>query len=77
MSWASKRETTKEDMAYCLMGLFDVDMPLLYGEGEEKAFLRLQLQILQQSDDDSIFAWARWRLQWPAGTIISRLCNFL
>lgn len=41
------------------MGLFDVNMPLLYGEGEEKAFLWLQLQILQQSDDESIFAWMR------------------
>jgi hypothetical protein len=38
MSWASKRNTTRsEDMAYCLMGLFDVNMPLLYGEGS-KAF---------------------------------------
>jgi hypothetical protein len=33
MSWASKRETTRvEDLAYCLMGLFDVFMPMLYGE---------------------------------------------
>lgn len=59
MAWASKRETTREeDMAYCLMGLFNVNMPLLYGEGM-KAFLRLQLQILQQSDDESIFAWTQ------------------
>ena len=57
MSWAARRETTRhEDMAYCLMGLFEVNMPLLYGEGG-KAFTRLQLQILQQSDDESIFAW--------------------
>ena len=42
MSWASKRVTTrKEDMAYCLLGIFDVNMPLLYGEGA-KAFGRLQ-----------------------------------
>jgi hypothetical protein len=60
MSWASKRETIRrEDMAYCSLGLFDVNMPLLYGEGSEKAFLRLQLQILQDSDDESIFAWMR------------------
>ncbi|MCJ1382355.1 hypothetical protein MMC17_005468 [Xylographa soralifera] len=57
MSWASRRETTRtEDMAYCLMGLFDVNMPLLYGEGR-KAFYRLQLEIINNSDDDSIFAW--------------------
>lgn len=57
MSWASARETTRtEDMAYCLLGIFDVNMPLLYGEGK-KAFHRLQLQILGQSSDHSIFAW--------------------
>ena len=58
MSWASKRKTTRpEDIAYCLLGLFDVNMPLLYGEGPQKAFLRLQLEIIKQSDDESIFAW--------------------
>jgi hypothetical protein len=57
MPWAWKRETTREeDMTYCLLRLFDVNMPLLYGEGSEKAFLRLQLQILQDSHDESIFA---------------------
>jgi hypothetical protein len=57
MSWASKRETTRaEDMAYCLMGLFGVKMQLIYGEGEF-AFIRLQLEILRQSDDHSIFVW--------------------
>ncbi|KAL2206723.1 HET-domain-containing protein [Sarocladium strictum] len=50
MSWAAKRQTTRsEDMAYCLMGLFDVNMPLLYGEGGEKAFCRLQEEILKDS----------------------------
>ncbi len=39
------------------MGLFGVILPLLYGEGS-KAFIRLQLEILKVSDDDSIFAWA-------------------
>ena len=57
MFWASNRVTTKvEDKAYCLMGLFGVNMPLIYGEGEN-AFLRLQLEILKSSDDHSIFAW--------------------
>jgi hypothetical protein len=57
MSWASQRVTTRiEDMAYSLMGLFGVQMPLLYGEGRN-AFLRLQLEILKMSDDESIFAW--------------------
>ncbi|KUJ18685.1 HET-domain-containing protein [Mollisia scopiformis] len=57
MSWASKRVTTrKEDMAYCLLGIFDVNMSMLYGEGE-KAFIRLQEEIIKESDDQSIFAW--------------------
>ena len=57
MSWASERETTRaEDTAYCLMGIFDVNMPMLYGE-KEKAFLRLQEEIIKRSDDHTIFAW--------------------
>lgn len=57
MSWASKRTTTRtEDEAYCLMGIFGVNMPLLYGE-RDKAFLRLQMEIIKKSDDQSIFAW--------------------
>ncbi|KAF1975016.1 HET-domain-containing protein, partial [Bimuria novae-zelandiae CBS 107.79] len=57
MSWASTRTTERiEDRAYCLLGLFDVKMPLIYGEGEN-AFMRLQQQIMRTSDDHSIFAW--------------------
>jgi hypothetical protein len=58
MSWAARRKTTRaEDTAYCLMGLFDVNMPLLYGEGAKKAFSRLQRAIMADSSDHSIFAW--------------------
>jgi hypothetical protein len=58
MSWVSSRQTTvPEDIAYCLLGVFDVNIPLLYGEGEEKAFLRLQEAILKSTDDESIFLW--------------------
>lgn len=75
LSWASGRLTTrKEDEAYCLMGLFGVnvrsfmskhcnDTPThlsrclsFYGEGF-KAFMRLQLEIIKHSEDESIFAW--------------------
>ena len=57
MAWASKRETTREeDVAYSLLGIFSVNMPLLYGEGP-KAFLRLQQEIIKNLDDDSILAW--------------------
>ena len=58
MSWASRRQTSREeDMAYCLLGLFHVNMPLLYGEGAAKAFFRLQTEIMKISDDESLFAW--------------------
>jgi hypothetical protein len=57
MSWVAGRKTSRsEDIAYCMLGLFDVNMPLLYGEGK-KAFMRLQLEIIRKSDDGSIFAW--------------------
>lgn len=57
MSWASERKTTRiEDTAYCLLGIFDVNMPMLYGEGD-KAFLRLQEEIIKRSNDHSIFSW--------------------
>lgn len=58
MSWAANRVTTRlEDEAYCLLGLFDIHMPLIYGEGH-KAFYRLQQEILAKSYDCSIFAWS-------------------
>src|SRR5205814_284538 len=45
MSWAAKRKTTrKEDAAYSLLGLFDIHMPLIYGEGT-KAYNRLKEEI--------------------------------
>ncbi|KAK1749954.1 ankyrin repeat-containing domain protein [Echria macrotheca] len=59
MSWAAERKTTRgEDMAYCLMGLFGINMPMLYGEGQKAAFHRLQEEIIKVSDDHSIFAWS-------------------
>ena len=57
MSWASKRTTTKiEDTAYCLLGIFNVHMPLLYGEGS-RAMIRLQEEILKREEDHSLFLW--------------------
>ena len=51
MSWASSRVTSrKEDSAYCLLGLFGLNIPMLYGEGD-KAFLRLQEAIVRQAKD--------------------------
>ncbi|RMY13029.1 hypothetical protein D0868_02241 [Hortaea werneckii] len=57
LSWASKRSTTREeDTAYALLGIFDANMPLLYGEGS-RAFKRLQEIISLRSNDLSIYAW--------------------
>ncbi|KAK4215427.1 hypothetical protein QBC37DRAFT_312464 [Rhypophila decipiens] len=56
--WASRRVAARqEDMAYSLLGLFNVNMPMLYGEGGEKAFLRLQQEIVLETYDKSLFAW--------------------
>lgn len=58
MSWASERVTTRpEDLAYCLLGIFGVSMPMLYGEGGREAFIRLQEHIMKDSDDQTLFAW--------------------
>jgi len=57
MSWAAGRQTTRtEDIAYSLLGIFGVNMPLIYGEGQ-KAFMRLQEEIIRQNNDLSIFLW--------------------
>ncbi|RYP72636.1 hypothetical protein DL769_004421 [Monosporascus sp. CRB-8-3] len=58
MSWAAHRETSRtEDIAYCLLGIFDVNMPLIYGEGM-KAFQRLQEEIIKSYPYEyTLFAW--------------------
>lgn len=53
MSWASHRHTRRvEDQAYSLLGIFDVSMPMLYGEGK-RAFIRLQEEIMRTNSDHS------------------------
>ena len=57
MSWAANRKTTRvEDETYCLLGIFDINMPTLYGEGRQ-AFQRLQAKLLKQYTDPTLFAW--------------------
>ncbi|PMD37447.1 HET-domain-containing protein, partial [Hyaloscypha variabilis F] len=57
ISWMRKRETTRvEDLSYSLLGILNVNMPMLYGEGQN-AFLRLQEEIMKKYNDLSIFAW--------------------
>ncbi|TQS32791.1 hypothetical protein Golomagni_06884, partial [Golovinomyces magnicellulatus] len=57
ISWIARRQTTREeDLAYSLLGLLDINMPMLYGEGKG-AFRRLQEEIIRKYNDLSIFAW--------------------
>ncbi|KAI8683165.1 hypothetical protein LRP88_04861 [Fusarium phalaenopsidis] len=73
-SWAAKRKTTRdEDLAYCLLGIFNINMPMLYGEGR-KAFTRLQEEIIRTTNDLSIFAWT-WRGSWDGRPYLSFLAD--
>ncbi|KAF2868872.1 heterokaryon incompatibility protein-domain-containing protein [Massariosphaeria phaeospora] len=66
LRWAVQRKTTREeDVAYCLLGLFDVQMPVRYGEGREQALLRLQKQISEAQESKGHIK--------PAVKFISRL----
>jgi len=58
-SWAAHRDVTREeDKAYSLLGLFNVNMPLLYGEGGERAFIRLQEEIYKTVTDHTLFLFS-------------------
>jgi hypothetical protein len=58
IAWAANRITTRdEDIAYCLMGLLEINMPLLYGEGGTKAFVRLQEECIKLKLDQSFLTW--------------------
>ncbi|KAI0399001.1 heterokaryon incompatibility protein-domain-containing protein [Xylaria palmicola] len=60
LSWAAHRRVTREeDEAYCLLGLFEINMPMLYGEGRRKAFFRLQEAIYTSTLDQSLFLFRR------------------
>jgi hypothetical protein len=51
MSWTANRTTTvKEDKVYCLLGIFGVFLPLIYGEGEEYATVRLKEEIQKRQE---------------------------
>ncbi|KAF8556432.1 hypothetical protein OG21DRAFT_1409002, partial [Imleria badia] len=57
LQWAARRRTEKvEDMAYCLLGIFDVTLPVYYGEGP-RAFFRLQEELMKRTGDTSLFDW--------------------
>ncbi|KAG1756010.1 heterokaryon incompatibility protein-domain-containing protein [Suillus lakei] len=57
MAWAAKRKTTRvEDVAYSLMGIFDVSLQIAYGEGGDRAFCRL-IEAIMQAGDPSVLNW--------------------
>ncbi|KAK4608994.1 Vegetative incompatibility protein HET-E-1 [Fulvia fulva] len=57
LSWIARRTTTRrEDIAYCMLGIFEVNMPLLYGEGA-RAWPRLLQEIIRKTRDETVFAW--------------------
>ena len=63
MSLAADRQTTRlEDEAYCLLGIFDIHMAPLYGEGRN-AFRRLQEEIMKKGVDRSLFSWDHGRVR--------------
>ena len=58
LQWASSRFTTRpEDMAYSLFGVFNVHLPVLYGESKENALGRLLAEIITRSGDISVLDW--------------------
>jgi hypothetical protein len=63
MSWAESRETTlEEDMAYSLLGIFDVNLPVIYGEGKKRALKRLHEEIFKASKGKPSFCHMHfWR----------------
>ena len=64
--WVAHRQLSRaEDSAYSLLGLFDIHMPMLYGEGGKNAFRRLQQEIFKRSADHTIFLYTTYRGLYP------------
>ncbi|KAG2118685.1 WD40-repeat-containing domain protein [Suillus discolor] len=58
LRWASNRDTTREeDIAYSLFGIFDVNLPVIYGEKRQKALGRLLQEIIAHSGDITALDW--------------------
>jgi hypothetical protein len=78
MSWAANRQTTvPEDRAYSLLGIFDVSIPPIYDGNGCRAFNTLQKQIVDKTNDHSIFAWTAYgSCPWDIKTSIYKWkCN--
>jgi hypothetical protein len=56
LSWTERRQTKlEEDETYSLLGIFDIHMPLIYGEGKEKALVRLREEIEKEKPQGSSY----------------------
>ncbi|KAG8213353.1 hypothetical protein J3R82DRAFT_11839 [Butyriboletus roseoflavus] len=70
MRWASQRTTSRiEDVAYALLGLFDVTIPIAYGDGP-RAFYKLMSALAGHCTEPDFFAWtgkpSSWSLALPS-----------
>jgi hypothetical protein len=73
ISWAAGRETKREeDATYSLLGIFDIHMPLIYGEGQKKALIRLQKEIKGSSMEES---WINFNLGPTANSTLDPTIN--
>ncbi|KAI6008164.1 hypothetical protein F5J12DRAFT_65921 [Pisolithus orientalis] len=58
LQWASSRRTTRpEDIAYSLFGIFNIRLPVLYGESAKNALARLLAEIISHYGDISVLDW--------------------
>jgi hypothetical protein len=72
MIWAAKRITSRdEDVAYSLMGIFDVSLQIAYGEGGDRAFCRL-IEAIMQAGDHSVLNWVGEAAKHHSSTAIPR-----
>ncbi|KAI6096427.1 hypothetical protein EV401DRAFT_2279523 [Pisolithus croceorrhizus] len=81
LQWASLRRTTRaEDIAYSLFGIFNLHLPVMYGESAENALGRLLAEIVSQSGDVSVLDWigepSPFHSCFPACTISTQLRGF-
>ncbi len=71
-----KRETTRpEDTVYSLLSALDVKIPIEYGEGFERAFYRLQVEVLTQGCDRRLLLW-KGRMSSPYNSMLCGDFNF-
>jgi len=75
MAWAANRKTTRiEDVAYSLMGIFDISMTVIYGEGRQ-AFTRFMAELIHKCKEWQILVWVGGRPGYPTEPACYRTSN--